>query len=249
MWRRILEDSQQSAILQYLCPSRKGINNQRSRRTGCADTKSESTVGTTFRERVRGKLKPYYEEKGIVIYNADCRYVLPRLELVDLVLTDPPYPDCYIDQYKYEKGLLEPLRSLNCRQFIFWTAKEPFPLDYSAIHIWNKKVGVQSQYERIFERNGGSGYKIFNHYFINSTVAARLTGDVYTGHPSQKPIALILELIAGFEWEVVLDPFMGSGTTLRAAKDLGRRAIGIEIEEKYAEIAAKRLSQEVLEFS
>ena len=69
-------------------------------------------------------------------------------------------------------------------------------------------------------------------------------------HPTQKPEELICRLLRFFtvESDTVLDPFMGSGTTLRAAKDLGRRAIGIEIEEKYCEIAAKRLSQEVLEF-
>ena len=66
-------------------------------------------------------------------------------------------------------------------------------------------------------------------------------------HPCQKPIELIRWCI-GFSKTTgpILDPFMGSGTTLRAAKDFGRRAIGIEIEEEYCEIAARRLAQEVL---
>lgn len=67
-------------------------------------------------------------------------------------------------------------------------------------------------------------------------------------HPTVKPVALMAKLL---DWsskpgEVVLDPFMGSGPTLRAAKDLGRRAVGIEMEERYCEAAVNRLRQEVL---
>lgn len=68
------------------------------------------------------------------------------------------------------------------------------------------------------------------------------------GHPCPKPEYAWRRLaeVCSLEGETILDPFMGSGTTLRAAKDLGRNAIGIEIEERYCEIAANRLAQEVL---
>jgi site-specific DNA-methyltransferase (adenine-specific) len=68
-------------------------------------------------------------------------------------------------------------------------------------------------------------------------------------HQNEKPLALVKHFVNlhSFPGDTVLDPFMGSGTTLRAAKDLGRKAIGIEIEEKYCEIAAKRMAQEVME--
>lgn len=73
-------------------------------------------------------------------------------------------------------------------------------------------------------------------------------GENRTGHPTGKPLPLYRAFVSDFTdpGETILDPFMGSGTTLRAAKDLGRKAIGIELEEKYCEIAAKRMAQEVL---
>ena len=97
----------------------------------------------------------------------------------------------------------------------------------------------------------------------NGQVDTRRLGDVWTDaapglgfqshirrHPNEKPVSVLLKLVGGVSKapDVIADPFMGSGTTLRAAKDLGRRSIGIEVDERYCEIAAKRLGQEVLDF-
>lgn len=84
-----------------------------------------------------------------------------------------------------------------------------------------------------------------------TTVWSHSRASVNEFHPTQKPIDLIGRAIRNSSQvnDLICDPCMGSGTTLRAAKDLGRRCIGIEIEEKYCKIAVERLRQEVLELS
>ena len=192
-------------------------------------------------------MKPYYEDKYVTIYNADCREILPDLPKVDLVLTDPPYPDQHLE---YGDCDISFLNNLTCRQLIFWSAKVDFPLDYSAIHIWDKVVGVGSMYERIFERNGHRHYRIFKSHPITCDYIAMRSHDIFTGHKTQKPIHLIEMLTNKYSKgnDLILDLFLGSGTTVVAAKSLNRKSIGIEIEEKYCEIAAKRCSQMVMEF-
>jgi site-specific DNA-methyltransferase (adenine-specific) len=93
-----------------------------------------------------------------------------------------------------------------------------------------------------------SGFYKFYHIVHGGVINADSTfgNNEKRFHPTQKPISLMGFCINDTSAQTILDPFMGSGTTLRAAKDLGRKAIGIEIEEKYCEIAAKRMSQEVL---
>lgn len=156
------------------------------------------------------------------------------------VLTDPPYSDYYEEEYRYKDEILNFLSEYDNKQFVFWSAKSEFPLDYSAIHIWDKKTGVASQYERIFERNGQNGYKVFRHYLINSTVAASYTGDTFEGHKSQKPIALVLELLQLLDKEIIVDFFCGSGTTIIACENLNRRCRAIEIDPGYVAVSLQR---------
>ncbi len=210
--------------------------------------------------------KPYYDHAGITIYCGDCREVLPALPKVEAVVTDPPYGlqqlagsygrhgdtisndlDCAVRDWvlKYLVG---------CPTLLFSSprlSEPPGAWDYRL--VWDKaEPGLNSgpwriNHEPIFVR--GDGWKrIDNSSF---SILRFRTGNGCTGrrdHPHKKPLGLLVALIRHAPPGLILDPFMGSGTTLVAAKGLNRRAIGIEIEERYCEIAAKRLEQDVFDF-
>ena len=265
------------------------------------DCDEQANLCEGCRGECQGKamLKPYYEQDGITIYHGDCREILPHLEKVDLVLTDPPYSVSKPGSGRWEMRYgrtqdldffpgdndweamketvstaiqmaaekLAPHGSLYAwcghrqfgrlvdqleadgwsTRFLVWSKSCPVPpapgsgwpsaaelclYAYRAGRRWNYK-GVCPVRSNVIVADG---YRYGN------------PGKVE--HPTQKPFGVTTPLLlaSAQSGDTILDPFMGSGTTLRAAKDLGLKAIGIEIEEKYCEIAAKRLSQQVFDF-
>ena len=208
-------------------------------------------------------MKPYYEHGGITIYHGDCREILPTLEPVDLVLTDPPYgvgvAAWDIVDWQWSDLIAERM-TVAAHLFAFWSVsklrefRDIRGLKYERVLVWSKPMTMSA-------KRGNATWHWEPIYWFRKPDAqlTECVSDVLTenpplfrshpenvAHPTQKPLDLLRRLAVLGGGNSILDPFMGSGTTLRAAKDLGRRAIGIEIEERYCEIAATRLSQEVL---
>ena len=202
---------------------------------------------------------PYYDRGGITIYHGDCREILPLLEPVDLVLTDPPYGIAATwkggsghgwgkareqgvlrnewDEEPPSAELINACIAQGANAVVWGGNYFSLPVSRGWL-VWNKP-----------ERNFTLGEAELAWTTRDNVIRVKdcPRSDVGREHPTQKPIALMRWCVELFpDAQTILDPFMGSGTTLRAAKDLGRRAIGIEIEERYCEIAARRLSQEVL---
>jgi DNA modification methylase len=211
-------------------------------------------------------MKPYYEDSkaGITIYHGDCREILPMLPKVDLVLTDPPYGlNRWFQNHKVCKRFgqiigddkqFDPRPFLIAKNHIFWGANHFANLLSNETRwlMWLKHgEGLldkrdHASFELAWTDMGGS-CRAFRFIWDGFIKQGKNHGLEHC-HPTEKPVELLRWCCSLVDGKSVLDPFMGSGPTLRAAKELGRKAIGIEIEEKYCEIAAKRLSQEVFEF-
>lgn len=219
-------------------------------------------------------MTPYYQDDAVTLYHGDCREILPTLEMVDHVITDPPYAQETHDGARGGAGdtrlvTFEPVdaaqirelyEAIDARRWLIAT------MDWRHVHalelqppngwrfvrfgIWVKPNGAPqftgdrpaTGWEAVaclhrdaagrMRWNGGGHHAVFTHPKINGP------------HPTAKPDALVEEFIRLFTdpRDLILDPFGGSGTTAVAAKRLGRRCILIEREERYCEIAARRLS-------
>jgi hypothetical protein len=221
-------------------------------------------------------LKPYYEDEkaGIAIFHGDCREALPFVDF-DAVVTDPPYGVEFEGKNtkhtkREEAGytLLDDSRDYVMTVVVPTVAALVATGKRVVLTPGSRNAFLYPEpnaFGVIFYPSGAGlgrwGFTCSQPIFYYGKCPYLATGQGHrpdsfstveaaedNGHPCPKPLGTMKWLVrkATLDGETVLDPFMGSGTTLRAAKDLGRKAIGIEIEERYCEIAAKRLAQEVL---
>ena len=219
-------------------------------------------------------MKPYYEADGITIYHGDCRDVLPEVPPVELTLTDPPYGVTYSSNSGAGRGtapitndgtrvslrlyrsVLPLLRSTHVLWFTRWDAwPDVWELlapssRIRGLLVWDKGtpgMGDLNHWGNSYELIASAGEGRCVEGRDGSILRFNTTPSANRLHPTEKPVDLLQYLIRKMDAATVLDPFMGSGSTLVAAKNLGKRAVGIEVEERYCEIAAKRLAQGVLD--
>lgn len=204
----------------------------------------------------------YYQDDLVTIYQGDCRVWLPE---ADVIVTDPPYGIAYEhwsnvahgtnrfahikvfgDDAPFDPGHLlalgKPTVLFGANHYAERLPSSPGWL------IWDKRVGRgptdQSDAE-VAWTNVLRTVRVKSIYWGGIIRTGREQADGRV-HVMQKPVALMSWVLGYMPDGVILDPYAGSGSTLVAAKNLGRRAIGVEIEEEYCEIAARRCAQEVL---
>lgn len=215
---------------------------------------------------------PYYQDDLVTLYLGDCREVTAWLE-ADVLVTDPPYGMAF-KQGRRVNGQSsgwtsrwagvsiagddttvardEVLAAWGGRPaLVFGTWKRPMPPGVREVLVWDKVVSTgmgaldipwRPSWESIYVL--GSGFTGKRGHGVIPCSLPTLAPE-RKDHPTAKPVPLMEVLIAKTVGTIA-DPFSGSGSTLVAAKAQGRRAIGVEVDESYCEVAAKRLSQDTL---
>lgn len=220
-------------------------------------------------------IKPYYEEENITIYNDDCLEVMKDIpdKSIDLVLTDPPYGIGENNDHNLSRGKLA-----KCKDYGFYDwDKTKISQDYfieikrisknqiifggnyygsilgdtNCYVVWDKDNGNNDFADcELAWTSFSSAVRKFK-YRWNGMLQGNMKNKETRQHPTQKPLPLMNWILNEYSntGDLIIDPFLGSGTTARACKDLGRKCIGIEISQKYCDIAVKRLGQEVFNFA
>lgn len=212
----------------------------------------------------------YYQDDLVTLYHGDCREVLAWLA-ADVLVTDPPYGMAYESNLNRDKRNVKVGRpvvgdtDLTARNdclamwgdrpaLVFGTWRVERPAATKALLVWHK-VGAGGMgdlsipwlptHEEVYVL--GSGFTGKRSDAVLSVRALMSNDHGRPDHPTPKPVPLMAQLIEKTVGTIA-DPFAGSGSTLVAAKQLGRKAIGVEIDERYCEVTAKRLDQGVLNF-
>lgn len=219
------------------------------------------------------RIKPYYVDDLVTIYNTDCLRLVSTVAW-DVMVTDPPYGIGWKRGVNHARGskqhagiandedtsvrdqVLMLASAMGKPAVVFGSFYAPQPQHTKQVLVWHKPadagvVGSTTGYRRdaepIFLVGPWPQRTVEWPSVLRSAEASIAAVAAKTGHPHTKPVDLMRTLLGRTEG-VILDPFMGSGSTLVAAKELGRKAIGIELDERYCETAARRLSHEVMQF-
>lgn len=218
---------------------------------------------------------PYYSDESVTLWHGDCLEITEWLQ-ADVLVTDPPYGIAWKQRYgDARKGARAQARSegsvilgdndVTVRDaalavwgkrpaIVFGSWRVTRPDRLHALLIWHKDGAFSgptvapffTNHEEIYALGKGwpNARPPLRSVITTTEHRSQATRDI--GHPTPKPLRLMEQLVDACPPGVIADPFAGSGSTLVAARNLGRRAIGVEIEERYCEIIAKRLSQGVL---
>jgi DNA modification methylase len=198
---------------------------------------------------------PYYEDESVTLFHGDCREITAWLE-ADVLVTDPPYGIAYVSGWKPNEiqgdsdlGLRDDVlaRWGDRPAIVFGTWRVDRPAATRALLVWDKgewpgmgdlKLPWGPSHEEVYILGDGfTGTREGTVIRTNRIPAARVD------HPTPKPVSLMERLVQKCPAGVVADPFAGSGATLLGARAQGRRAIGVELEERYCEVIANRLAQ------